>query len=56
MRVKYRPDKVTRKAIQQAITRVDVRLAFLHWLHRWTARLTGGRPDTGSVPPGVRRG
>ncbi len=56
MRVKYRPDKVTRKAIQQAITRVDVRLRFLHWLHRWIDRLTGGRRDSRGVPPEIRHG
>ncbi len=54
--MKYRPEKVTRKAMQQAIARVDVRLRALHWLHRWVLRLTGGQRDAGSPPHEVRHG
>ena len=54
--VRYRPDKVTRKAMQEAIARVDVRLRARHWLHPWIARLAGGRQETAERPREGGRG
>ena len=46
VRVRYRPGKVTREAMHEALARVDVRLRARHWLHTWIARLTEGWQET----------
>jgi len=56
VQVRYRPDQVTRKAMQEAIARVDVRLRARHWLHAWIARLTGGWRETADRPREGGRG
>ena len=56
VRVRYRPGTVTRKALQDAIARVDVRLRARHRLHVWIARLSGGWRETAGRPREGGRG
>lgn len=41
VQITYRRGTVTVEAMQRAVERVDLRLRFRHWLHRWVA---GGGP------------